>query len=216
MPVVHLLVQNIILMFLNTWYVNRLHFLTQRCIHLESIQNPSLLFQTLPKYLAKVAISCVSNEVHVYPSVMLSIGPLGASTFPTVPNGVVLQWLVGGRWRGRSMHVSGGLDKEEDRVLGSFWLSQPLPLIFSSSSFSPLLFSFILRDRSILRSSTHLSQDGFYQSGSYPIILPRETHTQKNRGTIFSGPLRGEIASEDNVGAVKPQLPFYCTEYIAK
>lgn len=208
----YLLVQNIILTFLNTWYLNHLHFLIQRCIHLESIQNPSLLFQTLPKYLAKVVIPCVSNEVSVYPSVMLSIGPLGASMFPTVPNEVVLEWLVGGSWRGRSMHVGGGLEKEEDRVLGSFWLSQPLPLIFSSSSFSPLLFSFILRDRSTLRSSTHLSQDDFYQSGSYPIILPRETHTQKNRGTKFSGPLRGEMASEDNVEAVKPHLSFYCTK----
>lgn len=79
----------------------------------------------------------------------------GPSILMVVPNRVVLERLRGGEKREHSVRVLGRKRKEVQEFLVQL---QPFPLIFSKSSFFPLL-SLVLRDRSTLINSTHLSKD---------------------------------------------------------
>ena len=88
-----------------------------------------------------------------------------------VPKRVVLEWLRGGEKREHSVRILGRKRKEVQKFLVQF---QPFPLIFSKSSFFPLL-SLVLRDRSTIINSTQFSKDDLHQSMYFsPIIPPRE------------------------------------------
>ena len=87
---------------------------------------------------------------------------------------------------------------------------QPFPLIFSKSSFFPLL-SLVLRDRSTLINSTHLSKDDLHQSMCFPPIIPPRDSSSGQRD-LDSGPLWGGTTSEASAEAMKPRHTFYCTK----
>lgn len=132
----------------------------------------------------------------------------GSSILPVVPNGGVLEWQ-GGEEKRNSIWCGIREGRGTEGVWGVSAQRQRLLLLFSRPSFSLLFSPLILRDRSTLVSSTYLSRDDLYHSGS----SSQSSFLDRLKLRKAEGPglwPRGGTASEDSAVSSNETTSHFC------